>query len=382
MGEFFHIFNIDKGLFTSSLGKWAEFFHDGHAATDTTSLLSSKGNIKFPKDPLEGQPYKALRKRKSSKYVPDISVVLVALIYSACRIGICDLPFELQDAIFALFRDPVDVLAFCLTASHFWRVGLPHFKALYTRHVLDSQAWGGDRLICMGEYTCNYPEGLLTESELKNLKASYRRYFPHSEDALISDILIKCSHSYHSVRWPTSYDFAKRCRLTKRPPEMKRRMIASSALSSDSDDDLPIPIALYQYDFSAWFERSPFLKSYNREKPCVLRNLSKHVYIRDDALAVTERDTADSSFLHGMSFGDVILSRILWSESLDISTTQSDDSYRGIWAGDRLDIVNIDAVENDEGWTDVSVGAFEDLRDIWESYYGELWVEELRNHRR
>ncbi|KAF9027732.1 hypothetical protein BDZ89DRAFT_1066647 [Hymenopellis radicata] len=375
MGQYWDIFNLDKQICIGSLGKFPEFFLGGSEAAAI--------------DPLEGQPYKDARK------------------YRYSRTGICDLPCELQDAIFAELCNPIDVFAFSLTASHFWRIGISHFKALYSDYVRHAKDWSGDRLICLGDSADGCPEGLITDEVLENLEDSYLHHFG-SEAGSISSLLDVFSQRLRDVQWPSSWEFRWRCALNRRNPlarraKPKRKVPSRWNLAprlSDSGDphvdsseddelgnDLPEYLPLYKYDFSAWLDLPEPLNSHDRDTPCILRNLTKKVYVRDDALALRKDDAnedddddeEDDAKTYYMSFGSLVVLRIAWSSHLSLCTADDGDLCRGIWAGDRFDIVNIDAIEHEEGWTDVSTAAREQLCQIWTAVFGvSRWEAEVR----
>ncbi|KAF9027733.1 hypothetical protein BDZ89DRAFT_1066648 [Hymenopellis radicata] len=344
MGQCWTIFNIDKGMCIDLLGpKFGEALAEGREAKSLTKLLPLAA-VKFPKDPLEGQPYKEAQKRMASKT------------------GICDLPLELQDAIFSELSDPVDVIAFCLTALHFWRIGLPHYKALYMDYVRHAEDWSGDRLICMGDYAEDWPEGLITDERLEWLKASYIYYYG-CEPGNISELLGMFSHVLRRWQWPT-YDFPRRFQLKRNflsRPRQKRLKFCP----------------LYNYDVSAWFDLTQSLGSSEHGGTCILRNLSKKVYVRQDALALKSEDGAS---VYYMSFGSLVLARIAWSNdpSMAMAYASDHDMHRGVWAGDRFDIVFADVIDHEDQWTDVSTAARKELDEIWESEFGTGWEDEVR----
>ncbi|KAK0441231.1 uncharacterized protein EV420DRAFT_1580416 [Desarmillaria tabescens] len=77
----------------------------------------------------------------------------------------------------------------------------------------------------------------------------------------------------------------------------------------------------------------------------VLRNRTKRVYVRRDAVV---EELAE----YGGDIGSVLLANISWSN--DSSCAMRVDLSRGAWAGDRLDVVPLWAVENNEEWEDVT----------------------------
>jgi hypothetical protein len=47
--------------------------------------------------------------------------------------------------------------------------------------------------------------------------------------------------------------------------------------------------------------------------------------------------------------------------------------HRGIWAGHRFDITQIDALDGENGWKDVTESVYDELVGIWKSKYGANW---------
>ncbi|KAF8916448.1 hypothetical protein CPB85DRAFT_1432131 [Mucidula mucida] len=371
MGQPWTIFNIDKGSCIDYLEKYGEFFTNGRTAACHIATLLSSAGVKFPKDPLDGQPYTELRKYKSSKT------------------GICDLPCELHYAIFAELRDPVDVVAFYITASHFWRVGLPHYKALFTEHVRQTYDWSGDSLICMGRYAKDWPEGLITDEWYESRKASYISH-DGREPYRICDLLLMFSQDLcdRQKEWP-KFEFDHRCQLTKwnrlsRERQQRFRKFKSAAFEEDDGptNDLPEFLPMYKYDFSPWLRLYTTRRVYalGNGEPVVLRNLSKKVYVRQDALALKSDNDAS---VHYMSFGSLVLARIAWSNdsSMAMEYATNHDLHRGVWAGDRFDTASVDDVEHDDQWTDVSAAARKELEEIWESEFGSNWQDFVRKRR-
>lgn len=108
----------------------------------------------------------------------------------------------------------------------------------------------------------------------------------------------------------------------------------------------------------------------------ILRNLTKRQYIRSDMFAVTGNDSV-------WGFGRAILSRICWSTDSSTSMRYEGKIHRGVWAGDRFDIIRMCEFTNEfgktrkelvsAGWEDVTSDVREELRLIWKSQYFEYW---------
>ncbi len=290
------------------------------------------------------------------------------------------MPRELHNAIFAELRDPLDVVALCLTASHFWRIGVSHYKALFVDYIRHAHDWSGDRLICIGRNAGYLPKGLISEDAVEKLKASYP--FPMSNEPAprIPDLLYECSRSLRDLRWPPQHEFAYRCKLEVLNPLYLQYLdeMIETRRALDPPNDLPKSLPLYNYDFSAWLNliREGY-SIYDLESPgsFVLRNLSKKVYVCQNAFALQSGTDASRYY---MSVGSVLLARIMWSPYPGKHVTWD---HRGAWAGDRFDVVHIKAVKDDDGWTDVSPAAWEELCEQWEAAFGRDWENEVRKCR-
>ncbi|KAF8916445.1 hypothetical protein CPB85DRAFT_1559548 [Mucidula mucida] len=369
MGQYWEILNADKGV---SLGCMGNFSLGGHEAATIVKLISA------------------------------------ATKYKSARTGICDLPCELQDAIFAELCEPVDVFAFYLTASHFWRIGLSHYKALYMDYVRHAKDWSGDRLVCIGDGADGLPKGLFTDEDLDILEDSY--FDCYGEEPSLDLELTDTFRKLRDVQWPGSYRFTNRCKLTRwnplarlaerKPkrritPAVRRRNRSSTPEKLLEEDepgnDLPLYLPLYKYKFSDWVYLPAASGTRDHARPCILRNLSKRVYVRDDFLTLEkedanedvggEKEKADEEKDAGpyyVSYGSLLVLRIAWSSDLTWRTTHDRELCRGIVAGDRFDIVNIDAIDHEEGWTDVSTEGRELLIQVCKEKFGDRWQAEVR----
>ncbi len=224
-------------------------------------------------------------------------------------------------------------------------------------HIRHTEDWSGDRLICLGEYSSDWPESIHNE-ELELLMESYTYHFSREPDN-IDQLLCAFSHSLRKIHWPYEYHFTRRCRLTKRHRPSR--------------------------DFKAWFGLSDALENLEPQSKSendgthVLRNLSKKVYVCQDALALKSDDGCAP--LYYISFGSLVLARIAWSsDDSGMGIADDADLHRGVWAGDRFDIVNLATVEHDDGWTDVSAEARMRLDEMLEDLYGSDWECYVRNN--
>ncbi|KAF8990754.1 hypothetical protein BDQ17DRAFT_1433542 [Cyathus striatus] len=184
-----------------------------------------------------------------------------------------------------------------------------------------SESWAGDRITCMGDYTKinDLPKNLFTEEELVALG-----YFKKHKDVGNSGCgFWKLKSGEHDASLRESLD----------------KSYETVYFEWDHPDE-------------DWHVKY------------VLRNLSKKVYIRGDGAA----KGSDGQSL----FGQMLLFYICWSSdphAMICQRTNSPDILRGLWAGDRFDLVLFDNVkqELDKKWKDVTkevkdhvIGIFEE----------------------
>jgi hypothetical protein len=168
-------------------------------------------------------------------------------------------------------------------------------------------SWAGDRIICVG-YSIrpgDYPNGVLTEEELEVAKEK--------------DLYTIAREDFDSIPW-----------------------ISPIFLESQSE-------------------------ALAHDKVWVLRNLSKHQFVRVNAF-----NTAPEN-IHGpmvaerrRSLGEVLLSQVMWSTKGETGLKRSVSGLtRGVWAGDRFDIQTFDTIQDDVAWEDVSDNLAQRVREIW-----------------
>ncbi|KAK0501919.1 hypothetical protein EDD18DRAFT_1138598, partial [Armillaria luteobubalina] len=82
----------------------------------------------------------------------------------------------------------------------------------------------------------------------------------------------------------------------------------------------------------------------------VLRNLTKHVYVRRDVVVEELKRNRNG---HPGDIGNIMLTNVCWSTDSDC--TMMVDLSQGGWAGDRFDVVPLSFVEDGgEEWEDVT----------------------------
>jgi hypothetical protein len=75
-----------------------------------------------------------------------------------------------------------------------------------------------------------------------------------------------------------------------------------------------------------------------------------------------------------VGFGEIVLSRISFSSDSSVSMRYAGDIHRGVWAGDRFDIVGSEWLEGLDvdtaaAWVDVSDEVLKEVEGIWRSEY-------------
>ncbi|KAK0484289.1 hypothetical protein EDD18DRAFT_706952 [Armillaria luteobubalina] len=135
-------------------------------------------------------------------------------------------------------------------------------------------------------------------------------------------------------------DYATDCPPNVLTPEEATEI---NPYDSDDSDDESTPTF---YDFTCRFKEIRSGGSIGL-RGMVLRNLTKHVYVRRD---VVVEELANEQYRGDI--GTVLLTNICWSD--DSSCAMGLDLSRGGWAGDRFDVVPLSSVEEDEEWEDVT----------------------------
>ncbi len=148
-------------------------------------------------------------------------------------------------------------------------------------------SWAGCRIMCIGHYIRECPPNVLTSEEVSEIA------------------------SYHT---------------------------------DDSDDNSTTTLD----DFAYYCYRRITSRGYIDLRGMVLRNLTKHIYVRRDVV-VEELKSSEKSG----DIGNILFTNICWSDSSSCAMLL--DLSQGGWAGDRFDVVPLSSVEDDEEeWEDVT----------------------------
>ncbi|KAL7783655.1 hypothetical protein V8C37DRAFT_414658 [Trichoderma ceciliae] len=276
-----------------------------------------------------------------------------------------ELPYEIHRLIVSHLESEVmdDVVCLSLTNKYFWSVCM-NFLCRYRRSFLGQ--WAGKNIVCVGKDVKpgDHPPGLFSadeEARLAGEKLAVPANFEGSGEEGRSD-----PYTLHTFTHPLVSDKRLEVKLAQRSSSAflrseKRCIGEDHRLLELKKDELLV-------DESRYFPT---------DQPWILRNLTTKEFVRSEDIALKPE------FIRGpkidvLGFGEVVLSRILWTTPSSDSTGDETISTRGVWAGHRFDITTLARHREDTRvveWKDVSEDVATDIARIWESEYGPDWRE-------
>ena len=299
------------------------------------------------------------------------------------------LPVELIDRICTHLPNYVEVTLFALTCRRHWQISRRHIRSRLK--ILSD--WAGDRLICIGSYAEDLPPGLLTAVEEKELEmglthAEIVEYLgiedeDDDEDGKTRRVSL---HELASVRFPEQVD-------VDLSEEVRKKLRHMDDYFSEGRKSYELLLSL-TYPYYAhkrhgippqtggpeavglrrvyWDERFRWPKADDGEQWAVLRNLSRREYVHGKAIQeLRDRDHRHEpkwvvSDLESAGFGEVLGLRSFWSQTEE-GSPYSWDYSRGVWAGNRFDIVleqDLKKAMEKEEWKDVSEEALAEVLKV------------------
>lgn len=241
-------------------------------------------------------------------------------------------------------QDLADVVCLSITCQSLWNIGRAEiYRLLEIRAVNWNFPWAGDRIICVGDYLRrdDLPDDVLSPEEVDEFTGL-------DEDGEYYYTLY--TYPFDPIAHPRT-DFT-----------------LSEVLSSTMDRLVWLP--------ECHVFRSLVDIKYMAPKPtqpAVLRNVSRLQYIRESALVTWKaRAQTEIKETKDVGFGQIVLSRICFSTDSTVAMAYEGDIHRGVWAGDRFDIVGsewLEGLEGAVGWTDVSDEVLAEVEAIWRSEY-------------
>ena len=235
---------------------------------------------------------------------------------------LANLPQELFNRILHYLDDGVGLICLALACRYFLSI---MEKQITNILVSDAAPWAGERIILLGDYAADLPEGLLNESEQLELS--------HHKGGDIDS-----NEEYE----PSLYFFANDYYR-----EAQRKKIFETVLPRLNGAEKTLFNQLYPNDSTT--------RENLTDQVWILRNLSKHEYVRADAIAsLSPEHTSKGPFLEPVGFGQVIMTQVQWTS--DGSGTIA--PLKGRWAGDCFDITTLNesvlACRDENAWEDVS----------------------------
>ncbi|KAF9066096.1 hypothetical protein BDP27DRAFT_1424234 [Rhodocollybia butyracea] len=149
MGQYWDLINVDK-LKAFGWGKMGEFFW-----RENMNVID---RLSTPVNPTEW-PRLILNEDKRLVPVTQTATLLTKL------------STELLAAIAKelLEKDFLDLLSFAMTCVKIWEV-TEDIRFEYLRFRLQERSWAGSRIICLGDYARDLPQGLLSEEDMEELE--------------------------------------------------------------------------------------------------------------------------------------------------------------------------------------------------------------------
>ncbi|KAJ7152071.1 hypothetical protein C8R46DRAFT_962375 [Mycena filopes] len=350
MGQSWMLVNIDKRESEGSWGKLGEALFDGTPGRLGWSL---EGGYKLPPwDEMilpfrPGQPlYKETGPMLPQTAAPSLQAA-----------PLVNLPVETIDEIYSHLPLLVDVLCLSASCQVMWAVGR---RNIYCRIAAEAarDSWAGDRIICVGDYlnkddipdsiwSPDEREELLKYSDMPGTEAAASE---PADKTLFAYPFANASWGFNLRHFWFESDIMARIRR----PYLDVKVLGQLCRVFDS---LPA--------------RS--LAAPSQTKLKVLRNLSRHEYVRESALLALKAKYADVDIMDNIGFGEVLVTRICLSSVRSLAMRYDGDLHRGVWAGDRFDVVSEDeSLDSDVAWCDVSDEVLAEVEAIWRSEYREV----------
>ncbi|KZT18847.1 hypothetical protein NEOLEDRAFT_1142825 [Neolentinus lepideus HHB14362 ss-1] len=316
MGQYWMFVNLDARE-CRGYGKLGEFMTYSHAGSVSRWLLTMLLPPVIEPD-LDALNDEISRRATRSRLGGDL--------------GRLNISTELLRMIFSELDCLADVACLSIANSALWVIGFARVSELVRKHPT---RWEGQRVICIGDYAEDLPEGLLKPEETQELEE-----FP-----TFYDFVCSCYSERYRASWNLEF--------LRRLPRDER----------EAFELLAYPGLIGEFGFE-------YRDSYYRERKWLLCNLSKKEYVRSSKLLDTVADA--------IHLGDVLLSQVCWSTDDSTSMQYEGDLHRGAWAGYRFtvrDVEEFEEHEKDGTWKDVSEEVLKTVVEIWRSEHGPKWPE-------
>ncbi|GLB44908.1 hypothetical protein LshimejAT787_1802450 [Lyophyllum shimeji] len=263
--------------------------------------------------------------------------------------GLGRLAAELVDMIYEHMECLEDVTYFAITCQRYYEIGRRHLEARLEDALIIS--WAGNRLICLGDNTTmdDLPERMLTDREVQFLAEK----FGNTEDGGDE----RDSHAWEQL------SFLHRLR-----PDSSVNQTKAQHGDYHRHGIISWTSLLRMYRRIHWTDvvllrelvepnRGLCPRDVYLDGAFVLRNLTTKEYVRGSTvydLYVSEAPWAGKILLE-----HALIVRITWSSDPSMAMLYQGplEVHRGVWAGHRFDVCEIDDVEDEEGPIDGWRGA-------------------------
>ncbi|KAI5894864.1 uncharacterized protein SCHCODRAFT_02617963 [Schizophyllum commune H4-8] len=250
--------------------------------------------------------------------------------------------------LFSLLEgDWSDILCFAATCLTLWPIAATHLRRRF-QQVQARRTSYSHRLVCLGDYTHadDLPPGL-------HLSKEERR------ESFGGDLYVSAFDHYASRGTIFGTDdgvFSSMIGALYRRFDYWDR--EAQAIESELRRCLPKEARFPQSDVGL-----------------VLRNLSQHAFVRGSALAAFNNEMPEHYEIKGRTqlpcLGNAALARICWSSYPSTGTPYDGPLHRGVWAGDRFDVVDEEAFEREreaesgKPWEDATDEVLAELKAMW-----------------
>lgn len=286
------------------------------------------------------------------------------------------LPVELIDLLFGFLVDRLDILCFAFVSRKCYSVGERYIFSFIDKWANMS---AGHRIIVLGDSSAADdlpPDIQLTDTEKTALSMTQIELY--GTDAYPNRLISLDDYAASTFACRPFYERCEGLRnfLIRRLNERYDRLYARS----------------WSCTWLEWLEFNT--KMIERVMPdqyalpgdvrvLVLRNLSRRLFVLGTAVDSLNRDLVlgpdvdEDTVVYDLCFGDVVLVRICWSSYNQIHMQDDTDKiHRGVWAGDRFDIVHAGVFERERDaeamqglppWLDVSDEVLAEVETAWVS---------------
>ncbi|KAJ7645111.1 hypothetical protein DFH06DRAFT_1476976 [Mycena polygramma] len=271
-----------------------------------------------------------------------------------------NIPAELAHEIFSYLADFCDLLCLSMSCQVLWEIGREHMYRHIAAVVAD-HSWVDGRIICVGEFLQNEDiPGIFTPAEKVEFfrYATLEEYRRETDDTSIPNTatpseIAELLRTNERELWyyPFRRNHARQTMFDQAALLMPcfSRFVHARRFRSN------LQLFMNLFEDREFAPRPPAVVR-------VLRNLSRRQYVRESAL------TELTAKYPKIGLGEVVLSRICLSSDVDVRNLTYDGGiHRGVWAGDRFDIVAakwLEELGDDPSWTDVSEEVLEEMGSI------------------